>query len=102
MRARHQPEQASIPTPTPIQTMIGRIGNHCLEATPEGARLFGRVLAGSQAAGGAGHELRKKTCVFEVTVFWETVKQVWSLSPPGIRGAGQFTTCARHQHSLFS
>ncbi|MDI9385095.1 MAG: hypothetical protein QM518_12435, partial [Verrucomicrobiota bacterium] len=56
MWARHKPEPASIPTPipppTPIQTLIGRIGNHCLEATPEGARLFGRVLAGSQAAGG--------------------------------------------------
>jgi hypothetical protein len=47
MRTRCQPEQGSIPipiptpTPTPILTMIWLIGNHCLEATPEGSRLFG-------------------------------------------------------------
>ena len=51
MRARCQAEQGSIPipipTPTqiPIRTMIGRIGNHCLGATPEGAGLFGNPLA---------------------------------------------------------
>jgi hypothetical protein len=45
MRARRQPEQDSIPIPTPTPTMIGRIGNHCLEATHEGARLFGSRLA---------------------------------------------------------
>ncbi|MDD8050268.1 MAG: hypothetical protein PHG55_02925 [Verrucomicrobiota bacterium] len=31
MRARSQPGQESIPTPTPIQAMIGLIDNHCLE-----------------------------------------------------------------------
>ncbi len=53
MRARYQPEQESIPlpiqtpTPTPIRPIrpIRRIGNHCLEATPEGARLTGYPLA---------------------------------------------------------
>ncbi len=33
------------PTPTPILTMIGLIGNHCLEAMPNGARLFGWAQA---------------------------------------------------------
>ena len=41
----------SMPTPTPIHQMIGPIGligligNPCLEATHDGARLFGRGLA---------------------------------------------------------
>ena len=34
-----------IPTPTPIQTMIGLIGNHFLEETHEEAGLFGYPLA---------------------------------------------------------
>ncbi len=49
MRARCQAEQGLIPIPIPtqipIRTMIGRIGNHCLGATPEGAGLFGNPLA---------------------------------------------------------
>jgi hypothetical protein len=68
MKAKRQPEQESIPipipipipisinsinsississiSPTPIQTMIGLIGNHCLEATPEGAHLVAQPLS---------------------------------------------------------
>ncbi|MGI6302702.1 MAG: hypothetical protein ACOX52_16835 [Verrucomicrobiota bacterium] len=31
--------------PTPVQTMMGLIGNHCLEETHEGAGLFGYPLS---------------------------------------------------------
>jgi hypothetical protein len=43
MKPRRHTEQESIPIPIPIPTptMIGLIGNHCLEATPEGACHFG-------------------------------------------------------------
>jgi hypothetical protein len=59
-----------IPTPTPtpisisisisIQTLIGLIGNHCLEATPVAARLVGRaretVEQGREGEGGCNRE----------------------------------------------
>jgi hypothetical protein len=69
MKAKRQPEQESIPipipipisinsinsinsississiSPTPIQKIIGLIGNHCLEATPEGAHLVAQPLS---------------------------------------------------------
>jgi len=50
MRARRQSELGSIPipTPTPIQTLIGLIGNHGLVVSPKGAYLFRRPLATQQ------------------------------------------------------